>query len=109
MTNAVVAGSCLARRNVERGSFIVTGTGGLPSSPYEAISTKYEVGNIQPIGASNNVSSQARVVETALWKRGEPIREAQGMTVTADGRTIVGTRAQLVTLAKTQNLICPSD
>jgi filamentous hemagglutinin family protein len=107
--DSVVAGSCLARRNVERGSFTVTGTGGLPASPYEAMGSRYGVSNIQPIGANSQVSKPATIVATAPWKRGEPIREAQGMTVTADGRTIVGTNSQIATLVKPKNLICPSN
>jgi filamentous hemagglutinin family protein len=107
--DSVVAGSCLARRNVERGSFTITGTGGLPASPYEAIGSRYEVSNIQSIGANGRVSKPAAIVATTPWKRGEPIREAQGMTVTTDGHTIVGTTSQIATIAKPQNLICPSD
>ena len=105
----VVAGSCLARRNVEHGSFTVTGTGGLPRNPYEAISGRYTVAGIQPLQGSSNVSSRAAVVETTAWKRGDPIQEAQGMAVTADGHTIVGTTPQLVALAKAQNLVCHSN
>lgn len=105
-SDRVVAGSCLARRNVERGSFTVTGTGGLPSSPYEAMNGKYETSNIQSLQGSSNAAPEAVVVETAPWKRGEPIREAQGMVVTADGRTIVGTTSDLVSLAKAKDFIC---
>ena len=47
--DSVVAGSCLARRNFERGSFTVTGTGGLPSSSYEAMNGQYETSNIQSL------------------------------------------------------------
>ena len=104
--DSIVAGSCLARRNVERGSFTVTGTGGLPSSPYEAMNGKYETSSIQPLQGSSNTAPEAVVVETAPWKRGEPIREAQGMVVTADARTIVGTTSDLVSLAKAKDFIC---
>lgn len=102
----VVAGSCLARRNVERGSFTVTGTGGLPSSPYEAMDGKYETSSIQSLQGSSNAAPKAAVVETAPWKRGEPIREAQGMVVTANGRTLLGTTSELVSVAKAKDLIC---
>jgi filamentous hemagglutinin family protein len=105
----VVAGSCLARRNVEQGSFTVTGTGGLPRTPYEAISGRYAVTGIQPIQRSGNVSNGATVVDTAPWKPGDPIQEAQGMIVTVDGRTVVGTTPQLVAVAKAQDLVCHFD
>lgn len=103
----VVAGSCLARRNVERGSFTVTGTGGLPSSPYEAVSGRYAVSSVQPIQGSGNVSNgTTNVSDTTTWKPGNPIQEAQGMVATADGRFILGTTPQLVAVAKAQDLVC---
>ena len=106
----VVAGSCIARRNVERGSFTVTGTGGLPRNPYEAISSRYAVTNVQPLPGSSNISSHVAQVEPpTTWKLGDAIQEAQGMTVTADGRTIVGTNPQLVAVARAQDMICQSN
>jgi len=102
----VVAGSCLARRNAERGSFTVTGTGGLPRDPYGAISGQFNVTGVQPIQGNGTVSKGAAVVETPAWQLGNPIQEAQGMIVTADGRTIVGTAPQLATLAKAKDLAC---
>lgn len=102
----VVSGSCLARRNVERGSFTVTGTGGFPRSPYEAISGRYNVTEVQPIQGNGEDSSVNAGVNKVPWKIGDPIQEAQGMVVTADGRTIVGTNSQLATIAKAQKLIC---
>jgi filamentous hemagglutinin family protein len=103
----VVAGSCLARRNVERGSFTVTGTGGLPPSPYEAISGKYAVTGVQSIGGSSNVSSGATKVASApAWRPGDRIQEAQGMIVTPDGRKILGTNPQLTAITNAQDIIC---
>lgn len=103
----VVAGSCLARRNVERGSFTITGTGGLPSSPYEAVSGRYAVSRIQPIQGSSKISSGAVATkDSSSWKLGDPIDEAQGMTVTAEGRLILGTTPQLIAVAKTIDLVC---
>jgi len=102
----VVAGSCLARRNAEQGSFTVTGTGGLPRSPYEAISGQYSVTDVQPIQGSGPASNHPAVVKTASWQPGDPIQEAQGLVVTADGRTVVATGPQLVALAKAQDLVC---
>ncbi|CAA9588295.1 hypothetical protein AVDCRST_MAG81-4381 [uncultured Synechococcales cyanobacterium] len=37
---------------------------------------------------------------------GDPIPEAQGLVVTADGHAIVGTDPQLATIAKAQDLVC---
>jgi len=102
----VVAGSCLARRNIERGSFTVTGTGGLPRSPYGVMSGPYSVTGVQPIQGSGPVSKGTAVVEAPVWKPGDPVQEAQGMVVTVDGRTIIGTAPQLVAVAKAQDLVC---
>jgi len=102
----VVAGSCLARRNEEQGSFTVTGTGGLPRDPYDAISGQFSVTGVQPIQGRDVISKGPAGVEAPVWKPGDPVQEAQGMVVTADGRTIVGTAPQLATVAKAQDLAC---
>lgn len=89
--DTVVAGSCLARRNVAQGSFTVTGTGGLPVTPDSDIDgwygmleeeTNLPVSQQQPLSHSDSNSEQ--------WKLGDPIREAQGIVKTADGRQLLG-------------------
>lgn len=111
-TEQAIANSCLARRNVERGSFTVTGTGGLPQNPYEAISGRYAVTQVQGLPAEARQQASSPSLPTphspTRWKLGDPIQEAQGMTVTADGRIIVGTASQLVAAAQPQDLICNS-
>jgi len=102
----VVMGSCLARRNAEQGSFVITGTGGLPRNPYDTISGRYESTSIQPIQEAGPVSRGAATLKSSAWKPGDPIQEAQGMVVTADGRTIVGTTPQLFAVTKAQDLAC---
>jgi hypothetical protein len=42
------------------------------------------------------------------WKLGDPIQEAQGMTLSADGQLIVGTASQLVAAAQAKDLVCYS-
>ena len=112
-TEQAIASSCLARRNVEQGSFTVTGTGGLPQNPYEAISGQYQLSTVQGLQplpqqqASSPIPNPQSLPPTA-WKLGDPIQEAQGMTVTPDGRIIVGAMPQLVAAAPPQDLICNS-
>ncbi|MBD1805467.1 filamentous hemagglutinin N-terminal domain-containing protein [Microcoleus sp. FACHB-SPT15] len=112
-TEQAIASSCLARRNVEQGSFTVTGTGGLPQNPYEAISGQYQLSTVQGLQplpqqqASSPIPNPSSPPPTS-WKLGDPIQEAQGMTVTRDGRIIVGTMPQLVATAQPQDLICNS-
>jgi filamentous hemagglutinin family protein len=102
-----IASSCLARRNAQQGSFTVTGTGGLPTTPYEAITGRYKVTDVQglaPLTSSSLSTSQSP--PPTSWKLGDPIQEAQGMTVTADGHILVGTAPQLVAAAQAKDLIC---
>ena len=107
----VIAGSCLARRNTGQGSFTVTGTGGLPRNPYDAIRGEYKVSDVQaiPTEAQPQASSPSLNPQTPMpkpWKLGDPIQEAQGMTVTADGRILVGTAPQRAATAKAEDIIC---
>ena len=108
----VIAGSCLARRNAEQGSFTVTGTGGLPRNPYDSIQGEYKVSDVQglPEVAVQPTASQSPKPQASTpnpWKQGDPIQEAQGMTVTENGRIIVGTAPQLAA-AQAKDLICHS-
>jgi large exoprotein involved in heme utilization and adhesion len=115
----VIAYSCLARRNVERGSFTVTGTGGLPPTPYDSISGRYTVRDVQPLERSQSpqvarpeskdpTRDNSQPLENTSWKVGDPVQEAQEMSVTADGRIVVGTASQLAALAKAKELVCPT-
>jgi filamentous hemagglutinin family protein len=103
----LVAGSCIARRNQEQGTFVVTGTGGLPTSPYEAIERRYQVAQVQALPGA--VATRPPVFEPTGWKRGDPIQEAQGMMKTTDGRILIGTTEQMVAVANAQDLICHFD
>jgi filamentous hemagglutinin family protein len=121
----IVAGSCLAQRNVEQGSFIVVGTGGLPDDPYGVMRSRYSLVGVQPLreprpGRQENPETRKRgdveslqaKIQTlkskipASWKPGDPIQEAQGFMQTIDGRVVLGTDAQLAEIAKAQELIC---
>lgn len=106
-TEQAIASSCLARRNVEQGSFTATGTGGLPTTPYDAQGGRYPVTQVQslPNQATPKTSSPAPQPPSA-WKLGDPIQEAQGISITPDGRIIVGTHPQLAALKHPHSLIC---
>ena len=87
----VIAGSCLARRNDEQGSFTVTGTGGLPRTPYDAFSGKYAMTGVKPLSGSPGAGSGGARVEGSAWKLGDRIVEAQGIAILPDGRKVLGT------------------
>ena len=118
-----IASSCLARRNAQQGSFTVTGTGGLPYTPYDAVRGQYAVSSVQGLGGQEGQEGQGGQggISSAIslpsqqasnpksWKLGDPIQEAQGMMQTADGRVIVGTAPELVRVAQAKNIICDAD
>jgi large exoprotein involved in heme utilization and adhesion len=109
-----IASSCLAHRNAGQGSFTLTGTGGLPHNPYEAMRGGYEVSEVQGLTpqekqqASSPVPNPQSPIPNS-WKLGDPVQEAQGMTLTADGLILVGTTPQLAVAVKAQDLICPAE
>jgi len=105
----VIADSCLGRRSERGGSFTVTGTGGLPTTPYGAFTTSYPITDVQQIAENSTtgrrVSPEASAEHSAS-RSVLPLQEAQGMFVTADGRVVLGTIPQLQALAKAEDLIC---
>jgi filamentous hemagglutinin family protein len=127
----IVAGSCVARRNVEQGSFTVTGLGGLPRTPFDVIGGRYDVARVrslsgnpaqaqQPEEGNRAAAGQPSLTATATgettsgntgtriatWKPGDPIQEAQGMVTLPDGRVVLGTIGQIAAIARADNLIC---
>ena len=109
-----IASSCLAHRNAKQGSFTLTGTGGLPYNPYEAMRGGYEVSEVQGLTPQEKQQASPPIPNPQSpipnsWKLGDPVQEAQGMTLTADGRILVGTTPQLAVAVKAQDLICPAE
>lgn len=116
----IVAGSCIARRNVEQGSFTVTGVGGLPRTPYDTIAGRYGVAGLRSLNGepvttiptnSNGLVGTApsptpTTAKIPTWQPGNPIQEAQGMMVLPDGRLVLGTLPQLAAIAQADDLIC---
>ncbi|HEY9874714.1 MAG TPA: hypothetical protein V6D12_14845, partial [Candidatus Obscuribacterales bacterium] len=97
---------CLERRNVKQGSFTVTGTGGLPRTPYDAISDRYPLAQVQPLAATSSPSTGGGTVgETPSWKSGYPIVEAQRIVHTADGRILLAASPSEA-IALTNDVVC---
>lgn len=98
----IIASSCLARRNSRQGSFVVTGTGGLPSNPYDALSGWYEPATPTPqaVPQSRQPSSARPATATVPWKPGDPIQEAAGLIIQADGQ---------IWLARANDLTAPEN
>lgn len=120
-SDQIVAGSCLTRRNAQRGSFVVTGTGGLAHSPYSQMTGRYDIAPVKPVtspasssrGPMNHVSPSPSAPSAKTpylaWKPGDPIQEAQGFITTPDGRVILGTAPQLTAVMQAQDLVCDFD
>ncbi|USR89374.1 filamentous hemagglutinin N-terminal domain-containing protein [Phormidium yuhuli AB48] len=90
----LVADSCLTRRTAA-GQFTVTGTGGLPETPFDASAGRYSLlGVVGREENSETVSAHPASSDTAptpeTWQLGQPIQEAQGIQQTADGRLWLG-------------------
>jgi large exoprotein involved in heme utilization and adhesion len=109
----IVAGTCLARRNSQQSSFVVTGTGGLARTPYAQVAGRYDVVQVQPLGneapgVNNRNLSREPAPESPLlsWKSGDPVQEAQGFIRTPDGRVVIGTAPQLASVILAQDLVC---
>jgi large exoprotein involved in heme utilization and adhesion len=106
-----IANSCLARRNAERGSFTVTGTDGLPQNPYESSGGRYDLTEVQSLSpretqpVSSSIPKSQSSAITNRWKLGDPVQEAQGMTMTQQGRILLGTSPELVA-AKADEIVC---
>lgn len=69
-TNALIANSCIARSSQQQSTFVITGTGGLPTRPAEAVPSIYPTDDVQNV-TTNRSSS--------YWKKGDPIVEPQGL------------------------------
>lgn len=111
----VVAGSCLARRNTDRSSFVVTGSGGLPLNPdseiqeWESLSSPRT--DRQKLEESRNIvptklQVSPKSVAAKKWKLGDPIIEAQGIIKLTGGRVMLGMKPQ--TPKNAESLICQS-
>jgi filamentous hemagglutinin family protein len=78
-TNALIANSCIARRNQrQEGTFLITGIGALPPQPGDNSASMYTT------GAVRNVSNSSQ-----SWKKGDPIVEPQGVYQLTDGRLVM--------------------
>ncbi|PZU97091.1 MAG: hypothetical protein DCE90_08120 [Pseudanabaena sp.] len=100
--DAIVANSCLANRNSTQGSFVVTGSGGLPASPYDLLTAEYSTTSIQPISGSPSSANSASdapkdatnpsLKRTAKarqeWKLGDPVIEVRDLARSSSGEVL---------------------
>lgn len=86
-TNTLLANSCIARRDRQQGSFMITGAGALPVRPDDAMTLSYSTGTLRsvPQAPASKISHDT----THPWRSGDPIVEPQGAYRLADGQLVL--------------------
>ena len=104
----VLKGSYLARRNVQQGSFMIMGSGGLPISPYSGTETWDQPENTTYQNLSSLNNSNPIEVTPKKWQPGDPIVEVQTLIVIADGRGLLR-RGQQTEIANSDSFVCQTE
>ncbi|MEQ8467490.1 two-partner secretion domain-containing protein [Coleofasciculus sp. E1-EBD-02] len=88
-TDELIAESCIARRHEpQRGSFFITGTGGIPFRPGDVYDIPYQTGTVRSIPASGDGEESSSSTRRP-WKMGDPIIEPTGIYRLANGKVIM--------------------
>ncbi|MFN6462567.1 MAG: filamentous hemagglutinin N-terminal domain-containing protein [Nostoc sp. DedVER02] len=78
-TNALIANSCISRGiKQQENSFTITGSGALPTNRPGVLVSRYTTGEVRGIK-----------IASRLWKKGNPIIEAQGLHRLSNGQLIL--------------------
>ncbi|WNZ26253.1 filamentous hemagglutinin N-terminal domain-containing protein [Leptolyngbya sp. NK1-12] len=78
-TDQLLANSCIARTETG-GTFLITGTGGLPAAPGNDAASAYPTGEVRAIPTEEAPTD---------WQPGDPIVEPQGVYRLPDGRLVM--------------------
>ncbi|NER99927.1 MAG: S-layer family protein, partial [Symploca sp. SIO1B1] len=79
-TDNLLANSCIVRTIEQKGTFIITGGGNLPTRPGDASSSTYPTGVVRTIPSDS---------PTRPWQKGDPIHQATGVYQLPDGRLVI--------------------
>ncbi|MEH2035895.1 two-partner secretion domain-containing protein [Nostoc sp.] len=82
-TNALIANSCVSRSSKQEGTFFITGSGALRSSPGDGLISIYSTGEVRNVEPTSQT-----------WKKGDRIVEPQGLYRLADGRLVLSRECQ---------------
>jgi large exoprotein involved in heme utilization and adhesion len=86
-TDSLLANSCIVRRNQPtRGSFTITGTGGLPQRPGDAQMSTFPTVDIETLPSDGTPSTTN---PNRPWQKGDPIVEPQGVYRLANGKLVL--------------------
>ncbi|GAA6617611.1 filamentous hemagglutinin N-terminal domain-containing protein [Scytonema sp. NUACC26] len=79
-TNALIANSCIVRSNSQKGTFIITGSDGLPYRPGDISVSTYPTGDVRNVQAEN---------VSRPWQKGDPIVEPSGVFQLTSGQLVL--------------------
>jgi filamentous hemagglutinin family protein len=86
-TDRLLANSCIVRRNEPtRGSFFITGTGGLPQRPGDAQISTFPTVDIETLPSDGTPSNTQ---PNRPWQKGDPIVEPQGVYRLPNGKLVL--------------------
>jgi large exoprotein involved in heme utilization and adhesion len=86
-TESLLANSCIVRRNEPaRGTFFITGTGGLPQRPGDAQMSTFPTVDIETVPSDGTPSNTN---PNRPWQKGDPIVEPQGVYRLPNGKLIM--------------------
>jgi filamentous hemagglutinin family protein len=86
-TDSLLANSCIVRRNQPtRGSFTITGTGGLPQRPGDAQMSSFPTVDVETLPSDSTASTTN---PNRPWQKGDPIVEPQGVYRLPNGKLVL--------------------
>jgi len=86
-TDSLLASSCIVRRNQPtRGSFTITGTGGLAQRPGDAQMSSYPTVDIETLPSDGTPTNTN---QNRPWQKGDPIVEPQGVYRLPNGKVVL--------------------
>jgi filamentous hemagglutinin family protein len=80
----LIASSCVVRGNERNGTFFITGSGGLPYRPGDAVPSAYPTGDVQSVADDTSTTKPTR-----RWKIGDPLIEPTGVYRLVNGQRIL--------------------
>jgi large exoprotein involved in heme utilization and adhesion len=86
-TDSLLANSCIVRRNQPtRGSFTITGTGGLPQRPGDAQISSFPTVDVETLPSEDTPTNTN---PNGPWQKGDPIVEPQGVYRLPNGKLVM--------------------
>lgn len=89
-TNNLIAHSCITRSLKQKGSFLITGVGGLPTRPDDLSTAPFQTYTVPTVTVSSHLSrSVSSTAPAPPWKLGDTIVEPQGLYRLPNGQLIL--------------------